>query len=84
MVPLYKKKGDPLLCCNYRGIKLLEPAKKIFERVIETRVKERVSIDEMQFGFMPRKGKMDAIFIWRQIQEKHLSTKKTITLHLAT
>ena len=78
MVPLYKKKGDPLLCCNYRGIKLLEQAMKVFERVIETRVRDQVSIDNMQFGFMPKKGTIDAIFILRQIQEKHLDKKKDI------
>ena len=73
---MYKKKGDQLLCCNYRGIKLLEQANKLFESAIETRAKEQVGIDEMQFGFMPRKGRIDAIFIWRQIQEKHLINKK--------
>ena len=35
-----------------------------------------MSIDNMQFGFMPGKGTTDAIFIMRQVQEKHQSKKK--------
>ena len=30
----------------------------------------------MQFGFMPGKGTTDAIFIMRQVQEKHQTKKK--------
>ena len=35
-----------------------------------------MSIDNMQFGFMPGKGTTDAIFIMRQVQEKHQAKKK--------
>ena len=48
MVNVYKEKG----CGLYRGIKLLEHAVKVLERVIEGRVSEIVKIDSMQFGFM--------------------------------
>jgi len=46
-------------CGNYKGIKLLEIALKIYERVIEKRIKERVHIQENQFGFMPGRGTVD-------------------------
>ena len=36
----------------------------------------QVSIDNMQFGFMPGKGTTDAIFCMRQVQEKHKAKKK--------
>ena len=36
---------------------------------------DQVSIDNMQFGFMPGKGTTDAIFIMRQVQEKHQAKK---------
>src|SRR5206468_12324731 len=55
MVTVYKGKGDSLECGSYRGIKLLDHAMKIFERVIEGKVRSRVCLDGMQFGFS--KGK---------------------------
>ena len=38
---------------------------KGLERVLEKRIICQVSIDNMQFGFMPGKGTTDAIFIMR-------------------
>ena len=35
-----------------------------------------MSIDNMQFGFMPGKGTTDVIFIMRQVHEKHQAKKK--------
>ena len=32
----------------------------------------------MQFGFMPGRGTIDAIFILRQLQEKHMAANKTL------
>src|SRR3989454_6651334 len=78
MISIYKGKGDALECGSYRGIKLLEHAMKVFERVIEARVRDRVKIDNMQFGFSPGKGTTDAIFIVRQLQEKYLAKKKDL------
>ena len=78
LVPLYKGKGDPKECGSYRGIKLLEHGMKIMERVLERRLREKLNIDEMQFGFMPGRGTTDAIFIVRQLQEKYLQSRKNL------
>jgi len=51
---------------------------KVFERVLETRIRRRVKIDDMQFGFSPGKGTTDAIFLIRQIQEKYLAKKREL------
>ena len=59
------------MCGSYRAIKLLEQPMKVLERVLEKRIRCQVSIDNMRFGFMPGKGTTDAIFIMRQVQEKH-------------
>ena len=72
IVPIYKQKGDNMECGNYRGIKLMEHVMKIFERVIDERLRRVVDTDERQFGFRKRKGTVDAIFILRQLQEKKL------------
>ena len=78
MVNVYKGKGDALECGSYRGIRLLEHALKILERVVEVRVRKIVKIDDLQFGFMPGKGTTDAIFIVRQLQEKFLAKEKDL------
>ena len=78
LVNVYKGKGDALACGSYRGIKLVEHAMKVLERVIERRVRNIVKIDNMQFGFMAGKSTTDAIFIVRQLQEKHLARNKEL------
>ena len=78
LVPVYKGKGDPLVCGSYRAIRLLEQPRNVLERVLEKRIRCQVSIDNMQFGFMPGKGTTDAIFIMREVQEKHKAKKKTL------
>ncbi len=77
-VPIYKGKGDALECGKYRGIRLLEHPMKIYERILEARLRPLVSIDERQFGFIPGKSTNDAIFIMRQMQEKFSQKKKTL------
>ena len=51
---------------------------KVLNRVLENRIRCQVSIDNMQFGFMPGKGTTYAIFIMRQVQEKHQANKKKL------
>ena len=53
VVPIFKGKGDIRNCSCYRAVKLLEHSMKVVERVLEKRLCRIVSVDEMQFGFMP-------------------------------
>lgn len=78
IVNCFKNKGEATIRSNYRGLKLLEHTMKVFERIIEQKIREDVDIDDMQFGFMPGKGTMDAIFIARQLQERYLGKKKKL------
>jgi len=78
LVSIYKGKGDAMECGSYRGVKLLEHALKVFERVIESRVRRKVDIDAMQFGFRAGKGTTDAIFIVRQLQERYIAKNKDL------
>ena len=48
----------------------------LWKELREKITRERVSIDEMQFGFMPGRGTTDAIFILRHLQEKHVAKNK--------
>ena len=65
-------------CGSYRGIKLLEHAVKVVERIFEDRIQKQIGIDDMQFGFIKGKGTIDAIFIVRQMQEKFLAKGKKL------
>ena len=38
-MPLYKGKGDPLVCGSYRAIKLLGQPMKLLERVLQKRIR---------------------------------------------
>ena len=71
LVPIYKEKGDVQECQNYRGIKLLSHTMKIWERIVDKRVRGEVEVAKEQFGFMPGRGTTIAIFILRQMAEKY-------------
>jgi hypothetical protein len=78
LVPLYKGKGDVRDCGVYRGVKLLEHAMKVVERVFLMRLRKMVEIDEMQCGFMPGKGTVDALFMARMLQERYGRKKRKL------
>ena len=46
MVPIFKSKGDALECNNYRGIKLMSHTMKLWERIIEAKLREITKIAE--------------------------------------
>ena len=46
---------------------------KVVENVLEI-----VSVDEMQFSFMPTKGTIDAIFISRRMPEEYNAKEKML------
>ena len=51
LLPIYKGKGDPMECASYRGIKLLEHAVKVVERIFEHKIRQQIDINDMQFGY---------------------------------
>lgn len=78
VVPLYKQKGDPLSCGNYRGIKLLCHSLKLYERVIESRLRELVKIKDNQYGFQRGKSTTEPMFCLRMLQEKYREFNKEL------
>ena len=56
IVPIFKEKGNIQDCGNYRGIKMISHTMKIWERIIDRRLREETSIGKEQFGFMPGRG----------------------------
>jgi hypothetical protein len=63
LVPIFKNKWDIQSCTNYRGIKLMSYTMKLWERVIEHRLRKLTIVSKNQFGFMPGKSTMEAIFL---------------------
>ena len=51
---------------------------KILERIVDGLIRQVVSIDDSQFGFVPGRGTTDAIFVVRQLQEKYLAVNKRL------
>ena len=41
-------------------------------------IRQLVSVDDSQFGFVPGRGTTDAIFVVRQLQEKYLAANKRL------
>ena len=76
IVPIFKGRGNVMSCGSYRGVKLLEHAMKIVERVLERQIRTLVNLNKMQLGFIPGKETVDTIFIVRRIQEEYQNEDK--------
>ena len=55
LILIFKRKGDVRSCNAYRGVKLLEHAMKIVERVLKV-IRESINLNGMQCGFMSGSG----------------------------
>ena len=80
LIPIFKEKGDVQACENYRGIKLMSHTLKLFERIMDGRIRQEVNIGKQQLGFMKGVGTTDGIFAVRQMMEKH--REKQQVLHM--
>ena len=71
IMPIYKK-GDSRECSNYRGITLLSSVAKIYEDIINRRLKHILEpqLDEAQCGFRKGRSIQDQIFTIKQLIEK--------------
>nr|VZI49896.1 unnamed protein product [Spirometra erinaceieuropaei] len=70
---LYKRKRNPQVCDNHRGISLLNIVEEIFARILLNRPNyhlEQGLLPESQCGFRRHRGTTDMIFAARQLQEK--------------
>jgi len=67
LASMYKGKEDALECGLYRGIEMLVHILKMFERIIEVQGREKIQIDNLQFGFMGGKGTTDFHRLWMAV-----------------
>ena len=75
---IFKGKSDALDCRKYRGLRLLEHSMKVFEKLLDEKLRWIVNISDSQFGFRKGKSCNDAIFITRTIQAKYLEKKRKL------
>ena len=81
VVPIFIGKENVMDCGAYKGVKLLEHAMKIVERVLENKIRELVTIQpDMQFGFMPGKGTTHELLNPRRMQEEFRGREKKLYL----
>ena len=78
LIPIFKGKGDVQVYANFRGIKLISHTLKIWERVIDRRLRQEITIGVQQFGFMPKRSTTDTIFTLRMLAEKYREGQKEL------
>jgi hypothetical protein len=76
LVPIFKNKRDVQNCTNYRWIKLMSHIMKLWERIIEHRLRGVTNVTENQFGFMLGRSTMETISFIRQLMERCREQKK--------
>jgi hypothetical protein len=75
LVSIFKNKGDIQSYTNYRGIKLMSHTMKLWERVIEHRLRKLTTPPKNQFGFMPDKITYEGDFLDKTTYEETSGTE---------
>ena len=70
-MPMFQTNGDVQNCSSYRVIKLIIHTMRIWERVVETWLREEVMICEQQYGFMVRESTINIMFALKMLVEKY-------------
>ena len=78
LVPIFKNNRYVQSCTNYREIKLMSHTMKLWERVIEHHLRRATSVTQNQFGFIPGRSTMEAIFLLQQLMERYREQKKDL------
>ena len=78
LILIYKNKGKAQYYGNYRGIKLISHTMKVWERIIEVRLRDTVEIRKQQYGFMSAKGTTDSMFALRMLMEKYRQGQREV------
>jgi hypothetical protein len=73
-----QEQGGVQSCTNYQGIKLMSHTMKLLERIIEHQLRKITNVTGNQFGFMPERLTMEAIFLIRLLMERCRKQKKDL------
>ena len=53
LIPIFKNEGNVHSCNDYRDITLISHTTKLWERIIERRLRSDLTFSNQQYGFMP-------------------------------
>ena len=77
LIAIVKNNGDVQSCGN-SGIQLISHTMKLWERVVEGRLRSELTFGEQQYGSMPGKSTTDALFALRVLMEKYRKCQKEL------
>ena len=80
LITVFKNKWDTMNCANYRGIKLMCHSVKLYERVHDNRLRNIVSISEVQFEFVKGESTTNATVVQERYREKDSKTYTVCSL----
>ena len=80
LIQIFKNKDVVESCGNYRGIKLISHTMKVWERVVERRLRSELTFSEQQYGFMTGESATDALFALIVLTEKYREGQKELLL----
>jgi hypothetical protein len=80
LIPIYKNKGDVQNCVDYREIKLMGHTMKLWEMMIERRLKKENRVTDNQFDFMSEWSSMEAMYLLRHVIERYKTDEKDLHL----
>ncbi|GJZ51585.1 retrovirus-related pol polyprotein LINE-1 [Tanacetum coccineum] len=63
-----------------RGIKLLGQTMKLWEKVIERRLRRETTVSKNQFCFMPERSSVEAIYLIRSLIEKYIERQTNLDM----
>ncbi len=82
-VPIWKGKGHVSECTNYRPIRLLCHTMKIYEKILDGRLRSITRTTPNQCGFAKGCGTIDAIHAARLLVEKYREKNKKVHMAFA-
>ena len=77
IIRLYKGKGQKGKCSNERGITLASNVGKVYERIINERVKKQITIKKSQAGGKPGCAMADRLIVLKQTIQEITEKKQT-------
>ena len=78
IISIYKGKGDPEVIGNYRGISIASNLGKLFERILNNRVKEVITYTEAQAGGRAKYSTVDQLYILKSLMNRANAEKKKL------